>query len=198
MIILNNISNEIPYKLFQERYHEALDAGQKSIEAMSISSFNKDISEVESRYVNLKSVIDKDFIFFSNYNSPKAIAFNSHNQISALFYWQSINLQIRIKANIKKTSREYNNHYFRQRSIKKNALAISSMQSNKIASYEEVIRNYNLSLEEENLKECPIYWGGYSFLPYSFEFWEGSKYRLNKRNLYYKSSNRWIHNILEP
>ena len=23
------------------------------------------------------------------------------------------------------------------------------------------------------LKDCPEYWGGYSFVPYYFEFWEG-------------------------
>ena len=30
-------------------------------------------------------------------------AFNSHNQIAALVYWPSINVQIRMKAKIKKT-----------------------------------------------------------------------------------------------
>jgi pyridoxine/pyridoxamine 5'-phosphate oxidase len=35
----------------------------------------------------------------------KHLAFNSHNQIAALVYWPSINVQIRMKAKIKKTSR---------------------------------------------------------------------------------------------
>ena len=42
--------------------------------------------------------------FFSNYQSPKAKSFESHNQITALFYWNTINIQTRIKANIHKSS----------------------------------------------------------------------------------------------
>ena len=53
-------------------------------------------NEVDSRYVNLKYIKDSEWIFFSNYNSPKSIAFNAHNQVSAVIYWKSINLQIRI------------------------------------------------------------------------------------------------------
>ena len=112
MIQFNNLNQEIPYLNFKKKYDEAVDAGQIGIEAISISSYNKDISEVDSRYVNLKFITNDEFIFFSNYNSPKAFAFNSHNQITALVYWPSINVQIRMKAEIKKTSNEYNQKYF--------------------------------------------------------------------------------------
>jgi hypothetical protein len=56
MIQFNNLNQEIPYLLFKEKYDEALNAGQKGIEAISISSYNKEISEVDSRYVNLKFI----------------------------------------------------------------------------------------------------------------------------------------------
>ena len=128
MIQFNNLNQEIPYLFFKEKYDEAVDAGQKGIEAISISSYNKEICEVDSRYVNLKFISNDEFIFFSNYNSPKASSFNSHSQIAALVYWPSINIQIRMKARIKKTSNEYNQKYFFDRSEEKNALAISSNQ----------------------------------------------------------------------
>lgn len=198
MIQFNNLNKEIPYKLLKDKYNEALDAGQKGIEAISISSYNKEISEVDSRYVNLKFITNDEFIFFSNYNSPKASAFNSHNQIVALIYWSSINAQIRMKAHIKKTSREFNQEYFFNRSKEKNALAISSNQSKQISSFEQVKENYKHVLINHDLKTCPKYWGGFSFLPYEIEFWEGNEFRLNKRNLYTKDKNTWKHSILEP
>jgi len=198
MIQFNNLNKEIPYQLLKEKYDEALNAGQKGIEAISISSYNKEISEVDSRYVNLKFVSNDEFIFFSNYDSPKASAFNSHNQIAALFYWSSINVQIRMKAKIKKTSNEFNQKYFFDRSEEKNALAISSNQSKPINSYNQVKENYNKSLKNDDLKECPKYWGGYSFTPYEIEFWEGNEFRLNKRNLYIKDNDNWNHFILQP
>ena len=107
-------------------------------------------------------------------------------------------MQIRIKATIKPTSREYNLAYFAQRDKKKNALAISSNQSSEIASYDDVQENYNKSIKKDCLTECPEYWGGYSFTPYYFEFWEGHESRLNKRDVYQMKSGKWHHGILQP
>ena len=112
MIKFNDLNQETPYQLLKEKYDEAVDAGQKVIEAISISSFNKQIHEVDSRYVNLKFIADDEFIFFSNYDSSKASSFNSHNQIAALLYWPSINVQIRMKAKIKRMTDEFNQNYF--------------------------------------------------------------------------------------
>jgi pyridoxamine 5'-phosphate oxidase len=198
MIEFTNLNQETPYQLLKEKYDEALNAGQRGIEAISISSYNKEISEVDSRYVNLKFISNDEFIFFSNYGSPKASSFNSHSQIAALIYWPSINVQIRMKAKIKKTSNEFNQKYFFDRSEEKNALAISSNQSKPINSYNQVKENYNKSLKNDDLKECPKYWGGYSFTPYEIEFWEGNEFRLNKRNLYIKDNDNWNHFILQP
>ena len=198
MIQFNNVNQETPYQLLKEKYDEALNAGQRGIEAISISSYNKEISEVDSRYVNLKFISNDEFIFFSNYDSPKASSFNSHDQIAALVYWPSINVQIRMRAKIKKTTNKYNQNYFFDRSEEKNALAISSNQSKPIDSYNQVKENYNKSLKNDDLKKCPEFWGGYSFTPYYFEFWEGHESRLNKREAYEKSDDSWKHLILQP
>ena len=198
MIKFNNLNQERPYQLFREKYDEAIDTGQKTIEAISISSFNKDMNEVDSRYVNLKFVSNNEFIFFSNYESSKASAFSSCDQISALVYWNNINTQVRMKAKIKRTSNEFNQKYFFDRAEEKNALAISSNQSKPIDSYDQVIDNYNKSLKNDDLKKCPDFWGGYSFVPYYFEFWEGHESRLNKREVYGKFDGIWKQSLLQP
>ena len=198
MIEFNNLNPEIPYQFLKEKYDKALHEGQRGIEAISISSFNKELSEVDARYVNLKFISNDEFIFFSNYDSPKAAAFNSHNQIAAILYWSSINVQIRMRAQIKKTSKEFNKKYFFNRTEEKNAIAISSNQSKPIESYNQVIENYNKSLNNNDLKKCPEYWGGYSFTPYYFEFWEGHESRINKREVFQKIDGIWKQLILQP
>ena len=198
MIKFNNLSKEIPYLIFKEKYETSLSSNQKNIEAISISSYSLDKQEVNSRYVNLKFIQNKEFIFFSNYNSPKSQEFLSHQQISALIYWNSINMQIRIKANIFRTPQSYNNDYFKSRDTHKNALAISSNQSKPILSYENVLMNYKKSLNDDDLTSCPDYWGGFSFIPYYFEFWEGHDSRINKRNSYILDAGEWKHQILQP
>ena len=198
MIEFKNLSQEIPYKILKEKYDIALDAGQDSINAICIASYSSKTREVNARYVNLKIVKDKEFIFFSNYNSIKSSDFRSHNQISALIYWNAINIQIRMRAQIRKTSKEFNQKYFSDRSEEKNALAISSNQSKQIDSYSQVKENYNKSLESDDLKKCPEYWGGYSFIPYYFEFWEGHESRINKREAFDKINGIWKHSFLQP
>jgi pyridoxamine 5'-phosphate oxidase len=198
MIKFNDLSQEKPYLKFKQKYDDALSANQKNIEAVSISSYSKSLKEVNSRFVNLKFIKDKEFIFFSNYKSPKSIDFQSHDQIASLIYWSSINVQIRLKAHVKKTTKEFNHDYFAKRDKNKNALAISSCQSSKVESYEIVKKNYRNALENENLHKCPGHWGGYSFEPYYFEFWEGHKSRLNKREAYEKNGDSWKHFILQP
>jgi pyridoxamine 5'-phosphate oxidase len=198
MIKFDNLKQDAPYMLLKEKYDEALQADQKNIEAISISSFNKKNNEVDCRYVNLKFINNDEFIFFTNYKSPKASSFHSHNQIAASFYWPSINAQIRMKAKIKKTSTDFNQNYFTNRSKEKNALAISSNQSKPIASYRKIKENYKNSFNNDNLKKCPKYWGGFSFTPYYFEFWEGHKSRINKREAFEKIDHGWRELVLEP
>ena len=198
MIEFINLNQDEPYRYFKEKYEAALRAGQQSIEAIAISSFNKERNEVDSRFVNLKYVIADKFIFFSNYDSPKAIAFDSHDQISALFFWSSINLQIRFKAKINKTSSNFNNDYFKNRSSDKNALAISSNQSKQISSYEEVIKKFDKVKNEHDLSICPKHWGGYEFKPFYFEFWSGHESRLNKREVFECCDDKWKFYYLEP
>jgi pyridoxamine 5'-phosphate oxidase len=198
MIKFINLNQDYPYLNFKKKYEEAIIKKQKNIEAISISSYSKKFNEVNSRYVNLKFVDNKEFIFFSNYNSSKSLEFIDHKQITALIYWNSINTQIRLKATIEKKSTKYNKSYFSKRSEKKNALAISSDQSKPIDSFENVIEKYNKSLKNDDLKKCPEYWGGFSFIPYYFEFWEGHKTRINKREVFDKTDGVWEQSFLQP
>lgn len=199
MINIKNISTEKPYQIFLDYLKNANDKNQKPIDAISISSFNKETNEVESRFVNLKYIFKNEWIFFSNYNSLKAHSFETHHQISALIYWESIDVQIRLKAKIKKTTSKFSDQHFNNRKKEKNALAISSNQSQIISSYKEVKDKYNEAIKNyDDSKGRPSYWGGYSFTPYYFEFWEGNINRLNKRIAFKIKNGNWFKFILEP
>ncbi len=199
MIKFINISSDKPYEEFHEIYHEALDNNQNLIHAVNISSFDVDTNEVESRMVNLKYINNNEWTFFSNYKSPKASHFAKHDQISAIFYWDSIDAQIRIKAKIKKSQSAFSDMHFKSRPDEKNALSISSMQSKKINSYEDIEKNYKKVLKDKKLlNHRPKYWGGFSFEPYYFEFWRGHKNRINKRRIYSKNKDSWDFYFLQP
>ena len=199
MIKFSNLDCTEPYILFKRYYDNAIEKNQKNIEAVAISTFDKNRSSIESRFVNLKFIENNNWFFYTNYNSPKSKAIESYDEVAALFYWNSINIQIRIKAKIIKSDHNQNQEYFKNRSKEKNALAISSNQSQKIESYDSIKENYENSLKNDDLKTCPKYWGGFSFKPYYFEFWEGHENRLNYRIEYIMARNNdWKSNILQP
>ena len=198
MIDVTKISNEEPFRKFLNLYKKALELNQKAVQAAAISSFSFSKNQSDSRFVNIKFIEKNKFIFFSNYSSEKAKQFEENNSISCLFFWEKINTQIRIKGNVYKTSDTYNKKYFRDRSKEKNALAISSQQSKEIDSFDEVLKRYEDVLGNKDTSICPKYWGGYQIITESIEFWEGDKFRLNKRLLFTKDGEKWKKKFLQP
>ena len=97
MTIFENLPSEKPYKEFSSFYNKAKSLGQTQIEAMAISSYNSSKKQVDSRDVNLKYIIGEEWIFFSNYNSKKPVILVQINLFQPYIFWQSINLQVRIK-----------------------------------------------------------------------------------------------------
>ena len=190
-----------PYREFLNFYKKANTASQKNIEAVCISSFDKKHNEVNSRYVNLKYIKNNKWTFFTDYNSPKAKDFILHNQIAAVFFWNEILTQVRIKGLIYKVDKKESDEHFFSRSFDKNILAISSMQSQEIDSYKKVVDKYNEArklAKKNNFINKPSHWGGYFFIPNYFEFWTGHVNRVNKRVAYKMINNIWIPSILEP
>lgn len=199
MISFINISDDKPYEYFLDYYEQAIESGQSAIQAIAISSFNSEKEEVNARFVNLKYIVDEEWIFFSNYNSQKSKDFKSCSQISGIFYWDSIDIQIRLKAKVFKTSPAFSDKHFASRNPEKNALAIASHQSQKIDSFEKVKKMYEETLNnKKEILKRPDYWGGYSFKPYFFEFWSGHKNRLNKRTVFSKTEDGWDSFLLQP
>ena len=199
MIKFIDINRSKPYKIFLDIYKTALSANQKYIEAASISSFSKRYNEVRSRYVNIKYIKNDNWIFFTNYDSPKNEEFLNHKQISCIFFWNELNIQIRLKAKIKKLSKTHSDNHFKERSIEKNALAICSNQSREIASYASMIKKYNDVINSDlNLRKRPDHWGGYRLTPNKFEFWQGRSNRLHDRLLYQMQQDAWTRARLAP
>ena len=75
MIEFINLNSSSPYKKLFDFYTLALENNQQCVEAFLIASFDSKKQESDARYVNLKYVNNEDFIFFTNYNSPKSKQF---------------------------------------------------------------------------------------------------------------------------
>ena len=81
MIKFIDLDKSKPYSVFKEFYDKAELSNQKTIEAISISSYDILNKEVDSRYVNLKYIKQNNWIFFTNYDSPKSFQFMNHSVV---------------------------------------------------------------------------------------------------------------------
>ena len=193
-------SPEKPFRILKEHYLNALEKKQSSVKAIVISSIGKNMEYADARYVNLKYVTNDSLIFFSNYQSNKASQFNEYkdSMVSAVIYWNVLDIQIRMRGHISQCSNDFSDSHFHGRDDSKNALAISSKQSMRVNNYKDVVKNYQFTLDEGNLSKRPIYWGGYEIKPVYFEFWKAHKFRINKREVYEKVDNNWACYLLQP
>ena len=94
--------------------------------------------------------------------------------------------------------KSFSDKHFKNRQESKNALAISSDQSQPIESYKLVESKFSSVLEKNNNTVRPSYWGGYEFTPYYFEFWEGQENRVNRRQVYTLDKDVWNKYFIQP
>ncbi|MAW08121.1 MAG: pyridoxamine 5'-phosphate oxidase [Halobacteriovoraceae bacterium] len=183
---------------------EWLDRAQKEVSgnwnAMCLSTVDKD-NYPDSRMVLFKQFSNEDnIIFFTNYTSKKGKDIENNEAVSAVFFWDSLDLQLRVRGTVKLTSREVSKKYFNSRPFESRVAAILSDQSNVINSYDELHDQYeklNSELAEKDLS-CPEHWGGVEIIPFRIEFWHGHKNRLHRREVYELLNGEWEECLLSP
>jgi len=186
-----------PLDLFEHWYKEAFDA-QKEANAMNISTVDA-MHKPSSRVVYLKEFSNEGFVFYTNYHSHKGKDLAQNPNIAALFFWPSLQREVRIEGKVVKVSAEQSDEYFNSRPRESQLGAWASHQSEKLESREEI---------EKRLKELgekfptkvprPEHWGGYLIQAEKIEFWQGRPSRLHDRIVYEKTENGWKIYRLNP
>jgi pyridoxamine-phosphate oxidase len=145
-----------------------------------------------ARIVLLKGFNDDGFVFFTNYLSRKGKEIAKNPLGSLLFYWISLERQVRIEGTIEKVSREESEKYFQSRPRASQLGAIASPQSQEIADRVVLETKFNEAEIQYADKDIPkpSYWGGYILKPRLIEFWQGRGSRLHDRILYKKVDNK--------
>jgi pyridoxamine 5'-phosphate oxidase len=149
------------------------------------------------RIVYLKKFIDGQFYFFTNLESRKAREIKENPYVSLCIFLEKPFLQIRLEGKAQQGEREIAEEYFKTRPKLSQAGAILSHQSAPLENYEEFIKKAQELSKEEALK-CPHHWGCFKIVPESFEFWEGTEFRLHLRTIYKKQGENWKQSILYP
>ena len=168
--------------------------------AMALATASSD-GRPSLRTVLLKGIDDRGYIFFTNYESRKAREMEATGRASLLFFWRSLERQVRIDGVPERISPLESDAYFASRPLDSRLSVYASKQSEVIESrelleeaFERVRRTYG-----DGLVPRPDWWGGYRIVPDEFEFWQGRTSRLHDRLRYVKQPDgAWRRDRLAP
>jgi pyridoxamine 5'-phosphate oxidase len=188
-----------PVWLFRHWLDDAIAAGLKLPEAMTLATATKD-GKPSARIVLLKQVDDDGFVFYTNYRSDKARELDNNPQAALVFYWSQFDRQVRVEGTVQRTSAEESQGYFKTRPRESQIGAWASPQSEVISS-RTVLDARVTELEQlycDRDIDCPEHWGGYRVKPDRIEFWKGRLGRLHDRIVYERGDGDWTISRLAP
>jgi pyridoxamine 5'-phosphate oxidase len=190
-----------PFEQFRLWFEESVrTAGDREPNAMTLATASRG-GVPSARIVLLKGFDARGLMFFTNYDSRKALQL-AENPCAALnFHWPWLERQIQIEGVVQKVSREISEAYFAKRPIGSRLGAIVSKQSAVVES-REILEERLSALKtkyQDSDPPLPEFWGGYLLVPQRFEFWQGRENRLHDRFLYTQTgSESWQIDRLAP
>ena len=170
-----------PILLFKNWLSEAEKNEIRDPNAMQLATVSKN-GMPSVRTVLLKDIIDRSFVFYTNYESRKSNEINETAKGAICFYWKSLNRQVRLTGSINKVSDQVSDKYYQSRSRGSRIGAWASKQSRELESREVLMEKVKLleSKYDEDIPR-PTFWGGFALKPDEFEFWEDGDFRLHDR-----------------
>ncbi|MDB5134453.1 MAG: pdxH, partial [Mucilaginibacter sp.] len=109
-----NETNANPIKQFDTWFNEALKGELQEANAMTLATATHD-GRPAARIVLLKGFDNNGFVFYTNYLSRKGREIAKNPLGALLFFWGSLERQVRIEGTIEKISKEESERYFRSR-----------------------------------------------------------------------------------
>jgi pyridoxamine 5'-phosphate oxidase len=188
-----------PFVLFRRWFRDAERAGEPLAEAMALATATRD-GRPSVRMVLHRGLSRGAFVFYTNYNSRKAVELAGNPRAALVFHWPRLERQVRVEGRVQKLTRAESERYFQSRARESRLSAWASPQSAKISG-----RSF---LEEEFLRAqarfgdnripCPPFWGGFRLVANCIEFWQGQPHRLHDRVLYRRKGKIWTILRLAP
>ena len=187
-----------PFDQFELWLQEAIESEQLEPTAMVLSTVDKHF-QPHSRVVLLKELTAESFVFFTNYEGNKAQQMSQNNRVSLVFFWPTLERQVRIEGTVERISEVLSNSYFKSRPIENQLGAWASPQSQLIRSQDFLEKQFQYYKQKfGNDIPKPPHWGGYAVKPHSIEFWQGRLNRLHDRLLFSRDNNEWKISRLAP
>lgn len=187
-----------PFEQFTLWFNDALKAEVAEANAMTLATTTL-AGRPSARIVLLKGFDERGFMFFTNYTSRKGKELELNPFASLLFFWPSLERQVRIEGTIKKVTAAESDEYFHSRPLGSRIGAWASPQSQPITRAELEARTLEFTESLGAEPPRPDHWGGYRLIPDLVEFWQGRPSRLHDRMVFQlDAQGAWVRSRLAP
>ena len=152
------------------------------------------------RMVLLKSADERGFVFFTNLESRKGRELAARPRAALCFYWAALDTQIRVEGTVEPVSDAEADAYFASRARESQIGAWASMQSQTLASTDELrarIAEFEARFANQPVPRPP-HWSGRRVVPSSIEFWNAGDFRLHERRHFERDGDGWALRRLFP
>jgi len=181
-----------PTRQFRAWFDAAVAAEREEPNACALATVGRDL-QPSVRMVLLKSFDERGFVVYTNYRSTKGRQIEENPLVSLLFYWPSLERQVRVEGRSERVSPSEADLYFASRP-KGSQLGAAVSKQSEVAESRHVIDDAYVELERnvgEGGVARPDHWGGYRIVPHLFEFWQGRESRLHDRLRYVQRDGAW-------
>jgi pyridoxamine 5'-phosphate oxidase len=188
-----------PFAQFESWLRAAFENEVGEPNAMTVATATRD-GRPSARVVLLRGFDDRGFTFYTNYESRKARELDENPQAALVFYWGTLQRQVRVTGRVVKLPTEESAAYFERRPRESRVGAWASPQSRIISGRPELDARVAELEEEFRDKDVPLppFWGGYRVMPDTIEFWQGRSNRLHDRLRYTRTDDGWVIERLAP
>jgi pyridoxamine 5'-phosphate oxidase len=153
-----------------------------------------------ARYILLKGVDARGFVFYTNLASRKARALTANPYAALTFYWPPLGKQVRVEGDVERVSDAEADAYFATRPRASQVGAWASKQSATLASQaslDERVREVNGRFDGVPVPRPP-FWSGFRVVARSIEFWRRDPARLHERVIFQRRNGEWERSLLFP
>ncbi len=169
------------------------------INAMTLATVDQN-GRPSTRTVLLKSVDERGFIFFTNYDSRKGRELAANPSAALTFFWPDLERQVCVAGTVTKLPVAESAAYFKSRPRGSRLAAWASDQSEIVRDRATLEAKWR-ELEKKFPGDIPLppNWGGFILSPERIEFWQGRPSRLHDRFSYARQADgAWVIERLSP
>jgi pyridoxamine 5'-phosphate oxidase len=171
-----------PIAAFSGWLDSAQVAGLHEANAMVVATVDP-TGAPSSRMVLLKTVDDRGFVFYTNYQSRKGTELQTNDKCALLFPWHPLERQVRVEGTAHQIEAAESDAYFATRPRGAQIGAWASPQSDVVSGRDFLADRYASEAERlgADVIPRPPHWGGYLIRPHRIEFWQGRPGRMHDR-----------------